>query len=96
MEKEKIKGVVILGCVIAGVWSLMGYALPLLTKSFDMTQQLADYIDQEDIETGQFYYTGVESTGRAEAGARGSIAFTEMRKAALEQDLEKEETDDSK
>jgi len=95
MQKEKIKGVAILCCVIAGMWSLMGYALPLVTKSFDMTQQLADYIDQEDIETGQFYYTGVEITGRAEAGARASIAFTEMRKSALEKDVEKEVTDES-
>ncbi len=84
MKQDRIKGVFILCIIIVRIWSLMGYALPLLTKSFDATQHLANYIDQEQIETGQFYYTGVELTGKAEAGARASIAFTEMRKAALE------------
>lgn len=69
---------------IASIWILSGYILPYITNAFATTRHLADYIDESGVETGQFYYTGVESTAKAEAGARASILFWEKRRSVAE------------
>ncbi len=85
MKKTKIKGVGSLAVCIAGIWFLAAHMLPFITNSFESTRSLAQYIDESGIETGQFYYTGVESTASAEAGARGSIDFWKKRRAIEEE-----------
>ena len=85
MQKSKRKGLLSLATCIAGVWLITGYILPFVTDSFKTTRTLDDFIDESGIETGQFYYTGVESTSQAEAGARASIAFREMRRLLEEE-----------
>ena len=83
-DKSRKKRWFSLVLVITIIWGVMGYALPMLTDSFETTRQLARYIDESGIETGQFYYTGVEIINHAESGARGSIAFAEARKAHIQ------------
>ena len=78
---QRFRRIGALGACIAIFALLTVYVLPFVTNSFEVTRQLADYIDESGIETGQFFYTGVESTARAESGARGAIAFTEMRQS---------------
>ena len=85
MQKTKRKGLFSLAMCIAGIWIVAGYILPSVTNSFSATRSLADYIDESGIETGQFYYTGVESTAKAETGARASIAFWEMRRSVTDE-----------
>lgn len=77
--------------VVAALWGVMGLALPMLTDAFETTRQLARYIDESGIETGQFYYTGVEILNHAESGARGSVAFAEARKSFQEPEQKQDE-----
>ena len=72
--------------VVAVLWGVMGYALPVVTDSFETTRQLARYIDESGIETGQFYYTGVEIVNQSDSGARGSVAFAKARKSFLKKE----------
>ena len=94
METSQLKRWFSLILVITVLWGVMGYALPMLTDTFEATRQLASYIDESGIETGQFYYTGVEILNHAESGARGAVAFAEARKALLEtKEKDRVETD---
>lgn len=58
------------------VWFFCFVILPYHTKMSPSAQQLADFIDESGIETGQFYYTSVEIVSHAEAGARGAVFFS--------------------
>ncbi len=62
------------------VWLLCFVILPYHTKISPSAQQLANFIDESGIETGQFYYTSVEIVAHAEAGARGAVFFTDHHK----------------
>ncbi len=86
MDTQRLKGVGYLFVTVGIVWGIMGYALPLLTNSFTSTRELPDFIDESGIETGQFFYTGVETVNSAESGARGAIFFTDARKMFLDKE----------
>lgn len=59
------------------IWLLMFIILPFITSKSETATQLAAYIDDSGIETGNFYYTSVEAVTQAEAGARGAVFFTQ-------------------
>ena len=86
MKRTRGRGLLSLVACIAALWIFSGYFLPFVTNSFEATRSLAAYIDESGIETGQFYYTGVESTTKAETGARASMAFWETRRSIAERD----------
>lgn len=65
---------------LAVVWLLTFKILPFITSMSATTRQLAEFIDASGIETGQFYYTGVEIVTTAESGARGAVFFTNHKK----------------
>lgn len=66
------------------VWLLMFVILPFITSTSQTAEQLANYIDESGIETGNFYYTSVEAVTQAEAGARGAVFFTKHHFAGKE------------
>ena len=74
---EKYRGIRNLILISFGIWILTFKALPWITEVSPAASELAAYIDESGIETGMFYYTGVEAAARAEANARGAIFYTE-------------------
>lgn len=66
---------------LAVIWVVFVIILPSLTRSSLAISQLANYIDESGIETGQFYYTGVEVVAHAEVNARSSIFISKIQKS---------------
>ncbi|MCG8688060.1 MAG: hypothetical protein MI892_24510 [Desulfobacterales bacterium] len=66
---------------MAFIWLLTFKILPFITSVSSNARQLADFIDTSGIETGQFYYTGVEIITQAESSARGAVFFTNQQKS---------------
>ncbi len=89
--KEKSKGYIKLTLCMMAIWFLGFVALPSLTKISATAQQLADFIDYSEIETGYFYYTGVEIVAHAEMNARSSTQFSQNRKEFLSKEKEKKQ-----
>jgi len=74
-KKSLGKGLSQLFVTLVGVWALSFYILPTLTHSSSSIQQLADFIDFSEIDTGMFYYTDLEIVGTADLGARSTIEY---------------------
>ena len=73
--KKQAKGVAGLLCSLFVIWSLTFYILPTISGSFHSFKTLADFIDESEIDTGQFYYTDVEIVTHADIGARSTIEY---------------------
>lgn len=73
--KEHLTGIVQLIGAIAVVWSMTFVVLPAVTNSFQSFKTLAGFIDESEIDTGQFYYTDVEIVAHADMGARSTIEY---------------------
>ena len=85
-RKNSSKGLLQLALCGLAIWLLGTIILPSLTALSSNAQQLADFIDESAIDTGQFYYTGIEIVTHAELGARSAVQFSEMRKSILEEE----------
>lgn len=74
-KKPLAKGLSQLFGALVGVWALSFYILPALTHSNSNIQQLADFIDFAEIDTGMFYYTDLDIVATADLGARSTIEY---------------------
>lgn len=74
-KKPMMKGIAQLCASVVFVWALGFYILPAITHSNDNIQQLADFIDFAEIDTGKFYYTDLEIVAKADLGARSTIEY---------------------
>ncbi|NJB68353.1 hypothetical protein GGQ74_002026 [Desulfobaculum xiamenense] len=51
-------------------------ACPALVNAVPEMRRMADFVDESNIETGEFYYTDVECVGHANIGARSTFDYT--------------------
>lgn len=84
MESETnskgLRGVVQLIGSIGVIWLLTFVVMPALASSCASFRTLAEFIDESEIDTGQFYYTDVEIVTKADLGARSTIEYFAGRK----------------
>lgn len=73
--KSRVRGVTqLLACCFV-IWAATFYVLPALTQSHPDIHKLADFIDESEIDTGEFYYTGVEVVVQADINTRSTIEY---------------------
>lgn len=61
---------------VAATWVFVFVACPALVNAIPEMRQMADFVDESNIETGEFYYTDVECVGHANIGARSTFDYT--------------------
>ncbi|WP_272700594.1 hypothetical protein [Desulfovibrio sp. Fe33] len=59
----------------AAVWVFTFLIGPEVVESSEAFQKLGDFIVEENIETGMFYYTDVEIVGHADHNARSTMEY---------------------
>lgn len=59
----------------AVTWAVCFVAAPALVESSPTMKQMADFIDSSGIETGEFYYTDVESCATANMNTQMTIDY---------------------
>jgi len=74
-NKSTLRGVLQLIACCFVVWAATFYVLPALTHSHSDIHTLADFIDESEIDTGEFYYTGVEVVVQADINTRSTIEY---------------------
>lgn len=88
MRKEKskgVKGIVQLAGSIGIIWLFTFIVMPAIASSCTSFRTLAAFIDESEIETGQFYYTDVEIVTKANLGARSTIEYFSDKKRSTHQ-----------
>ncbi|GAB6177363.1 hypothetical protein JCM16814_22540 [Desulfobaculum senezii] len=56
-------------------WLVVFVACPALVNAIPEMRQMADFVDETNIETGEFYYTDIECVGHANIGARSTFDY---------------------
>lgn len=62
-------------CALAGMWFFCFGFAPWLVESIPELKQMAAFVEDEGIETGEFYYTDVEIVSRADQNARNTMEY---------------------
>ncbi|WP_136798614.1 MULTISPECIES: hypothetical protein [Desulfosediminicola] len=73
--KSQVRGFAQLIACCFVVWATTFHVLPALTQSHPDILTLADFIDESEIDTGEFYYTGVEVVVQADINTRSTIEY---------------------
>lgn len=66
------------GSLLVGLfmtWVVVFVACPALVNAVPDMKLMANFVDEADIETGEFYYTDIECVGHANIGARSTFDF---------------------